>query len=63
MEKNVFYFEEIMDAESFVFKLLDENVKKQYPDGFLFVTMGAGDNWKLRKSVYEKLISKVVKKL
>ena len=25
----------------------------EYPDGYLFVTMGAGDNWKLGKEIFK----------
>lgn len=28
---------------------------KNYPDGYLFVTMGAGDNWKVGKMIMDKL--------
>ena len=52
---NVYYFEEIMDAEDFVLNELNKNLSPAYPDGFLFVTMGAGDNWKIGKAVYNKL--------
>ncbi len=38
------YFEEVMDAKDFVINELKP--------GDLFVTMGAGDNWKLGESVY-----------
>ncbi|MDR2898292.1 MAG: UDP-N-acetylmuramate--L-alanine ligase [Spirochaetaceae bacterium] len=41
---NVKYFEEIMDAESY----LRGSLKK----GDLFVTMGAGDNWKLGQALF-----------
>ncbi|MDR1748852.1 MAG: UDP-N-acetylmuramate--L-alanine ligase [Spirochaetaceae bacterium] len=41
---NVRYFEEVMDAETY----LRSNLKKND----LFVTMGAGDNWKLGKALF-----------
>ena len=50
---NVHYFDEILDAKSFVEKLLEEPLDKNYPDGYLFVTMGAGDNWKLGKAIFK----------
>ncbi|MCI5607731.1 MAG: UDP-N-acetylmuramate--L-alanine ligase [Treponema sp.] len=50
-EKNVHYFEEVLDAKKYVEDLLNEPLSSQYPDGYLFVTMGAGDNWKLGKEV------------
>lgn len=54
--KNVHYFEEILDASDFVLELLDSTLDKtKYPDGYLFVTMGAGDNWKLGKKILEEL--------
>ncbi len=55
--KNVKYFEEVMDAESYVL----ERLSKPLPagkTGYLFITMGAGDNWKLGKAVFDKLNTK-----
>ena len=49
--QKVHYFEEIFDAKDFVLRLLDESLSPEYPDGYLFVTMGAGDNWKLGKAL------------
>ena len=49
-KENVFYFEEVLDAKDFVISEL----QKELPagcQGYLFVTMGAGDNWKLGKEV------------
>ncbi len=43
--KNVRYFDEVMDAREYLAK----NLRK----GDLFVTMGAGDNWQLGKTVLE----------
>lgn len=54
--KNVHYFEEILDAKDFVLSELEKTLdKSKYPDGYLFVTMGAGDNWKLGKAILEQL--------
>lgn len=54
--KNVHYFEEILSAKDFVLSELDKPLDKQkYPDGYLFVTMGAGDNWKLGKEILEQI--------
>ncbi|MBR5934296.1 MAG: UDP-N-acetylmuramate--L-alanine ligase [Treponema sp.] len=50
-ESRVHYFEEILDAKDFVQELLDKPLSEKYPDGYLFVTMGAGDNWKLGKAI------------
>ena len=49
---DVHYFEEILDAKDFVLAELEKKDKK-YPDGYLFVTMGAGDNWKIGKAILE----------
>lgn len=43
--RNVRYFEEVMDAREYLAKSLKR--------GDLFVTMGAGDNWKLGKTFLE----------
>lgn len=48
--KRVYYFEEIMDAAHFV--------KNELRSGDLFITMGAGDNWKLGKALYSELSNK-----
>lgn len=54
--ENVHYFEEILDASGFVLSLLEEPLdSKKYPDGYLLVTMGAGDNWKLGKEILKSL--------
>jgi UDP-N-acetylmuramate--alanine ligase len=44
---NVHYFEEVMDAYEFV--------EKELKPGDLFLTMGAGDNWKLGHRLFEKM--------
>ena len=49
---NVHYFEEVLDAKDFV---LSELNKEGGENGFLFVTMGAGDNWKLGRAVSSAL--------
>lgn len=53
-QKNVSYFEEVLDAEDFVRNLLDNPPGKEFPDGYLFVTMGAGDNWRLGRAVLDR---------
>ncbi len=53
-ENRVHYFEEILDAKDKVLELLDAPLAGAYPDGYLFVTMGAGDNWKLGKAILEQ---------
>lgn len=53
---SVHYFEEILDAKDFILEELEKPLdKKLYPDGILFVTMGAGDNWKIGKEVLNSL--------
>lgn len=47
LRDEVYYFEELMDALPF----LKRNLRK----GDLFITLGAGDNWKLGKALYEEL--------
>lgn len=49
--RNVRYFEEILDAKDFLLSELDKPLEPSYPDGYLFVTMGAGDNWKLGRAI------------
>ncbi|EFW38776.1 UDP-N-acetylmuramate--L-alanine ligase [Treponema phagedenis] len=44
--RKTYYYEEVMDAESFL--------EKELQSGDLFITMGAGDNWKLGRTLYEK---------
>jgi UDP-N-acetylmuramate--alanine ligase len=43
--KNVHYFEEVMDAQPYLEKTLK--------NGDIFLTMGAGDNWPLGRSILE----------
>ncbi len=50
-QKNVHYYEEILDAADFVKAELEKPLGPEYPDGYLFITMGAGDNWKLGKEI------------
>lgn len=56
--KDVHYFEEVMDAKDFVIAELNRTLPDEYPDGYLFVTMGAGDNWKLGVEVLCELKKK-----
>ena len=46
--KNVYYFEEIMDAKEFAAQMLQT--------GDLFITVGAGDNWKLGRALYTDVL-------
>ena len=45
-KENVFYFEEVLDAKDFVLSELAKPLPED-KNGYLFITMGAGDNWKL----------------
>ncbi len=49
-KENVFYFEEVLDAKDFVLSELQKKLPAGC-QGYLFVTMGAGDNWKLGKEI------------
>ena len=50
-QKNVHYYDEILDAADFAKAELEKALEPEYPDGYLFITMGAGDNWKLGKEI------------
>ena len=52
-QKNVHYYEEILDAADFAKAELEKPLGPEYPDGYLFITMGAGDYWKLGKAILE----------
>ena len=55
-KENVVYYEEIIDALPYAVEELNKPLDKSlYPDGYLFVTMGAGDNWKLGKAVLDEM--------
>ncbi len=45
----VFYYEEATEAADFVKAELEKPLPPEYSDGYLVITMGAGDNWKLGK--------------
>lgn len=50
--KPIFYFEEPLDAKNFALQELSKPLPKEF-EGYLFVTMGAGDNWKLGREIKE----------
>ncbi|MCQ2588874.1 MAG: UDP-N-acetylmuramate--L-alanine ligase [Treponema sp.] len=50
-KNTVVYYEDAMDAVDFVKSEIEKPLSKEYPDGILLVTMGAGDNWKLGKAI------------
>ena len=53
--KYVIYAKEFDEAASKALELLQQPAGSEYPDGYLFVTMGAGDNWKVGTKVIESL--------
>lgn len=48
---NIYYYENSTDATEFVQSEIEKKLSPEYPDGYLLVTMGAGDNWKLGKRI------------
>ncbi len=55
---DIHYFEEILDAKPFLLAELNKKAGEKYPEGYLFVTLGAGDNWKIGKALFEELSKK-----
>ncbi len=53
--KNVIYADGFDEAALKGLELLKEDSGSEYPDGYLFVTMGAGDNWKVADILINKL--------
>ncbi len=53
--RNVFFCGEFEEAAKKILSLLEEPSGSEYPDGYLVVTMGAGDNWKVGSLVKEGL--------
>lgn len=53
--KDVTYAGEFDEAADAGFKFLSEPSGSSYPDGYVFVTMGAGDNWKVGTKILGKL--------
>ncbi|MBP3607886.1 MAG: UDP-N-acetylmuramate--L-alanine ligase [Treponema sp.] len=53
--KDVVYAAEFEDAVAIAKKYLSEDNTKNYPEGYIFVTMGAGDNWKVGTMLLENL--------
>ena len=53
--KNVHYAKEFDQAAALGMELLSACTPKNAPNGFIFVTMGAGDNWKVGKLILDKL--------
>lgn len=55
--QNVEYAGEFEDAAKRGLEILSKNSGSLYSEGFLFVTMGAGDNWKVGKKILDSLNS------
>ncbi len=53
----VSYAGEFDEASKLVLSYLSKPTDKKYPSGYVFVTMGAGDNWKVAKTVISALKS------
>lgn len=53
---NIFYFEEPLDCVDFAVEKMSEKLEEKFPDGYLFVTVGAGDNWKVGKEICQKFL-------
>ena len=51
----IYYKEEILDAKDIAQSELEKPLPPEYPDGYLFITMGAGDNWKLGKEIFKEV--------
>ena len=47
-----------MDSADFLEQELNQKAGEKYPEGYLFVTMGAGDNWKIGRSLFDLLQKK-----
>ena len=50
---SIYYFEEILEAKDLIEQELNKPLPPEYPDGYLFITMGAGDNWPLGRAIFE----------
>jgi len=42
----------VLDAKDFALSELAKPLSADFPNGCLFVTMGAGDNWKLGTALF-----------
>ena len=54
---DVHYAGEFDEAAELGLKILSKNSGSHFPEGYIFVTMGAGDNWKVGKKILELLES------
>ncbi|MBR0032677.1 MAG: UDP-N-acetylmuramate--L-alanine ligase [Treponema sp.] len=53
--KSVYYAKEFDEAAKLGTKLLSKDCSEEFPNGYIFVTMGAGDNWKVGKMILDEL--------
>lgn len=53
--RDVSYAKEFDEAAELGLKDLSEPSGEAFPDGYVFVTMGAGDNWKVGKKILDRL--------
>lgn len=53
--KDVVYAGEFSEAAEKGLSILGEDCSKDFPNGYLFVTMGAGDNWKVAELIKAQL--------
>ena len=51
---DVTYCGEFDEAAAKGYEMLNEDSGKEYPDGYVFVTMGAGNNWQVGTKILEK---------
>ena len=51
--KDVHYKEEFDEAAAFGAEELSKKAGAEFPNGYLFVTMGAGDNWKVAQKIID----------
>ncbi len=52
---DVRYKKEFGEAANEAEKILSQKAGENFPNGYIFVTMGAGDNWKVGKEVLERM--------
>ena len=49
------YAEEFDEASKVGLEILSKKCDSRFGDGYLFVTMGAGDNWKVGKKIIDSI--------
>jgi len=53
-KNEVYYYETALDAVDFVQEQIEKPLDSASPDGYLLVTMGAGDNWRLGTEILNR---------